>query len=83
MHSTGHYTEDKHSFSKKTWGHQTVIYTKLAKEVSDSQWNRIYGGLEYTEGVNEKLNEFSKPVETWTDNPQEYFIASSDPPDVE
>ena len=56
MHSMGHYIEDKHSFSKKMWGHWTAIYTKLVKEVSDSQWNRIYGGLEYTEGVVRKLD---------------------------
>ena len=53
------------------------------KEVLDSQWNGIYRGLEYTGGVNEKLNESSKPVEMWTDNPQEYFIVSSNLPDVE
>ena len=55
-------------FSKKTWA---AIYTKLV-EVSNSQWNRIYRGFEYTVGV--KLNELSKPVEMWTDSPQAYFI---------
>ena len=64
MHSMGHYIEDTCSFSEKMWGHWTAIYTKLTKEVLDSQQNGIYRGLEYTEGVNEKLNEFSKPVET-------------------
>ena len=68
MHSTGYYIEDKRPFAEKTWGHRTAIYVKLVKGLSHSQWTRIFGGLEYTQGLQEKLNEFSKPVENWTDN---------------
>ena len=83
MHSTGYYIEDKRPFAEKTWGHRTAIYVKLAKGLSHSQWTGIFGGLEYTQGLQEKLNEFSKPVENWTDNPEDYFIVLSDPPDTE
>ena len=83
MHSTGYFIEDKRPFSEKTWGHRTAIYVKLSKELSNSQWNSIYGGLEVTEDVHKRLNEFSRPVEQWTDNPEEYFIVGSDPPDTE
>ena len=83
MHSTGYHIEDKHPFTKKTWGHHTAIYVKLAKGLFHSQWTRIFGGLEYTQGLQEKLNKFSKPVENWTDNPEDYFIVLSDPPDTE
>ena len=82
MHSTGHYIKDKCPFAKKTWGHWTAIYVKLAKGLSSWQWTRICGGLEYTEGIQEKFNEFSKPVGKLRDNPEEYFIISSDLPDV-
>ena len=30
-------TLDKHPYSKRFWGHQKVIYVKLAKELSGSQ----------------------------------------------
>ena len=83
MHSTGYYIEDKCPFAEKTWGHRTMIYVKLAKGLSHSQWTRIFGGLEYTQGLQEKLNEFSKPVENWMDNLEDYFIVSSNPPDTE
>ena len=83
MHSTGHYIEDQHPFTEKKWGHQTAIYAKLAKGLSSSQWIGIFSGLEYTEGIQEKLNEFSKPVEKWMDNPEECFIVLLDLPDVE
>ena len=79
MHSTGHFIEDKRSFSEKFWGHRTAIYIKLVKELSNSRWESFYAGLAYSENVQEKLNECSKPVETWTNNPDEYFIAGSDP----
>jgi len=39
--------------------------------------------LEFSEGVREKLDECSKPVETWTDDPNEYFIVGSDPVEEE
>ncbi|KAF9641975.1 hypothetical protein BDM02DRAFT_3133425 [Thelephora ganbajun] len=79
MHSTSWFIEDKCPFSEKFWGHQTAIYVKLMKELSTSQWNTFYTGLGYTEGVHEKLNEFSRPVKRWTDDPDEYFIVGSDP----
>ena len=80
MHSTGYLIEDKHPFSEKHWGHWTAIYIKLARELSDPQWNNLYGSLEITEGINEKMSEFSKPVERWTDNPDDYHIVALDPP---
>ena len=83
MHSTGYYIKDERPFSEKFWGHRTAIYVKLAKELSDSRWDGIYAALAHTEDVHEKLKEFSKPVEQWTDDPDEYFIAGSDPTDVE
>lgn len=83
MHSTGYYIEDKHPFSDKLWGRRTAVYLKLAKELSASQWDGLFGGLEYTKDVHEKLDEFSRPVENWTDNPDEYSIVASDPPDLE
>ena len=79
MHSTGHYIKDKRPFSEKFWGHRTMIYIKLANELPDSRWDGLYSALAYTEGVHEKMNEFSKPVEHWTDDPDEYFIVGSDP----
>jgi len=83
MHSTGYYIKDDCPFSEKFWGHRTTIYIKLAKELSDSRWDGIYVGLAHTEDVHEKLREFSKPVEQWTDNPNEYFIVGSDPTEAE
>jgi len=83
MHSTGFYIKDERAFSEKFWGHRTAIYVKLAKEISDSRWDSFYAALAYTEGVHEKMSEFSRPVEHWTDNPDEYFIVGSDPVDAE
>ena len=83
MHSTGYLIEDNHPFSEKYWGHWTTIYIKLARELSDSQWNSLYESLEITEGINKKMSEFSKPVECWTDNPDDYHIVASDPPEAE
>ena len=79
MHSTGYFIEDKQPFSEKFWGHRTAIYIKLAKELTASQWNSFYAGLEYSGNIHEKMDEFSKPVEHWTDNPDEYFLVESDP----
>ena len=78
MYLTGHFIQDKRSFSEKFWGHRTTIYVKLAKQLSDLQWNRIYAALEYSEGFQERLRAFSRPVEHWTDDPEEYFIMGSD-----
>ena len=83
MHSTGYFVEDKLPFSEKFWGHRTAVYIKLATQLSPSQWNSFYGGLKYTEGVQEKLKEFSRPVEHWTDDPEEYFVVGSDPAEAE
>ena len=83
MHSTGYYIKDERPFSEKFWGHRMVIYIKLAKELSDSRWDGIYAGLAYTEEIHKKLRECSKPVEQWTDDPNEYFIVGSDPVDAE
>ena len=79
MHSTSYYIKDERPFSEKFWGHRTMIYIKLAKELSDSRWDGFYSALAYTEGVHEKMSEFSKPVEHWTNDPDEYFIVGSDP----
>ena len=83
MHSTGFYIKDERAFSEKFWGHRTAIYVKLAKEISDSRWESFYMALAHTEEVHEKMSEFSKPVEHWTDNPDEYYIVGSDPVDAE
>ena len=79
MHTTGHFIKDKRPFSEKGWGHRTAIYVKLTKELKDSQWDSFYSGMEYTEGAHKRLKEFSKPVESWTNDPDEYFIVGSDP----
>ena len=79
MHSTGHFIEDKRSFSEKNWTHRTEIYIKLAKELSGSRWEGFYAGLAYSEGVEKRLRECRKPTETWVNDPDEYFIVGSDP----
>ena len=83
MHSTSYYIKDYHPFSKKFWGHRITIYIKLTKELSDLWWDGTYAGLVHAEDIHEKLREFSKPVEQWTDDPNEYFIAGSDPTKAE
>ena len=83
MFSTGHFILDKRAFSEKFWGQRTAVYVKLAKALSTSQWNTIFAGLEYSKGVEEKLKQCSRPVEHWTDDPEQYFIMESDPVDGE
>lgn len=83
MHSTGYLIEDRRSFSEKYWGHRTAIYLKLIKELSNSRWENFYAALAFSEDVQEKMSECSKPVETWTDDPNEYFIFGSDPVEEE
>ena len=83
MHSTGYFIEDRRPFSEKFWGHRTAIYVKLVKELSDSKWEAFYAALAYSEGVQEKLSECSKPAETWTNDPNDYFIVGSDPVEEE
>ena len=63
MHSTGYYIKDECPFSEKFWGHRTMIYIKLVKELPDLRWDGLYSALAYTEGVHKKMSEFSKLVE--------------------
>jgi len=79
MHSQGFFIKDRRSFSEKNWGHRTAIYLKLAKDMTATQWAGFYGMLRVHEDIQDKLEEFSKPAEQWTDDPDEYFIAASDP----
>ena len=79
MHSTGTFILDGRAFSEVNWGHRTPVYAKLAGDMTDSQWERFYAGLGYTEAINEKLKECSRPVQHWTDDPNEYFIVGSEP----
>ena len=83
MHSTGYFIKDDCPFSKKFWGHRTAIYLKLVKELSSSKWNGFNGVLANAKGIQEKLKECSKPVERWTNDPEEYFIVDSDPAEPE
>ena len=81
MHSTRYLIDDKWPFSDKSWGHRTAIYIKLVTELSTSQWIGFYRSLEHTENVDEKMREFSKPVENWSSDPNSYHMVASDPPD--
>ena len=83
MHSTGSFIDDRRPFSEKNWGHRTVIYAKLAKDMNTLQWNSFYAGLGYAGEIQQKMKECSRPVEHWTDNPDEYFIVGSDPVEEE
>jgi len=53
------------------------------KALSVPQWNNFYAALGVAGEVQEKLKDFSKPVEHWTDDPDEYFIVGSDPAEAE
>ena len=79
MQSTGTFIVDGCPFSNNNWGHRTAAYAKLTGDMTNSQWNRFYAGLGYTEVIKEKLKECSKPVQYWTDNQDEYFIIGSAP----
>jgi hypothetical protein len=81
MHSTGMFIDDGRPFSEKVWGARTAIYVKLAQEMSAPQWGKLYGMLRVNEEMLEELKEHSKPIEHWTDDPEEYFIVGSDPTD--
>ena len=83
MHSTGHFIEDKRAFSAVGCGHRTAVYLKLANELTISQWNSFYTSLRLAGDFQEKLKEFSRPVENWTDDPNAYFIMGSDPAEEE
>jgi len=78
MHSTGYFIDDKRPFSEKNWAYRTEIYIKLIKELSDSWWDGFYAGLACTAGIEEKLDECSRPAWTWTNDPNEHFIVGSD-----
>ena len=79
MHLTGYFIKDDRPFSEKFWGHRTAIYSKLVNGLSSSKWDGFNGALAHTQGLRDKLKECSKPVERWTDDPEEYFIMASDP----
>ena len=79
MHALGFYVKDHHSFPEKFWGHQTPVYLKLAKEMSATQWAQLYSMLHIHKKIQDRLKEFSKPAKLWTSNPNEYFIAGSNP----
>ena len=79
MHSLGFFVKGCDSFSEKSWGHRTPVYLKLAKDMTASQWARFYGMLRVHENIQDKLKEFNKPAEQWTNDPDEYFITGSDP----
>ena len=79
MHLTGYFIKDNCPFSEKVWGHRTAIYLKLANHLSNSKWDGFNGALAHAQGLQNKLKECSKPVERWTDDPEEYYIMASDP----
>ena len=56
-----------------------AIYIKLVKELSDSKWRGFNGTLASCKDVQDKLKEYGRPVEHWTDKPEEYFIMGFDP----
>jgi hypothetical protein len=82
-HSMGFYIKSRGSFSEASCGPRTAIYVKLAKDMSASQWAAFYGMLHVHEDIEYRLKEFSnKPAdEEWADDPEQYFIAESDPAD--
>ena len=45
------------------------------------QWAGFYGMLRVHKDIQDKMDEFGKPAEQWTDDPNEYFIVASDPPE--
>ena len=79
MHTLGFFIKGSDPFSEKYWGHRTPVYLKLANDMTDAQWARFYGMLCVHEKIQDKLKEFNKPTEQWTNDPDEYFIAESDP----
>ena len=79
MHSSGFLIKSRHSFSEKSCGPQTAIYLKLANDMTAAQWAGFYGKLRVHEGIQDSLEEDSKPAGQWTDDPDQYFIVGSDP----
>ena len=47
-----------------------------------TQWGKFYDMLCVHEDIQEKLKDYNKPAEHWTDDPEEYFIIESDPPEA-
>ena len=81
MHSQGFFIKGRGTFSEKSWGHRTPVYLKLAKDMTPAQWGHFYGMLRVSESIQDDLKEFNKPIEQWTNDPDEYFITGSDPAD--
>jgi len=44
-----------------------------------SQWGSFYRMLRVHEDIQDKFEEFAKPAKQYTNDPDEYFIAESDP----
>ena len=83
MHTLGYFIKGRRSFSEKSWGNRTAVYLKLARDMTATQWVGFYGMLRVHEDIQDKLKEFSKPAEQWTDDPSKYFITGSDPAEEE
>jgi len=83
MHALGHLVEDGRSFSEKTWGSRTAVYVKLANDMTDTQWAGFYRMLRVHKDIQEKMEEFNRPVGCCADDPNEYVIVGSDPPEEE
>ena len=79
MHSTGTFIRDQRAFSENNWGHRTTVYAKLVGDMTPSQWDNFYAGLGYAEQISDKLKECSRPVQNWTDDPDQYRLIGSDP----
>lgn len=80
MHTLGYFVEDGHPFSERRWGQRTAVYLKLAKDMTATQWASFYLMLRVHEDIQEKMEEFIvKPAESWSDDPNEYFILGSEP----
>jgi hypothetical protein len=77
MHTLGTFVMGD-PFSEKACGRRTAVYLKLANDMTASQWAGFYGMLRVHEDIQDKLKEYSKPTEQWTDDPEEYFIIGSD-----
>ena len=54
-----------------------MVYLKLAKDMTTTQWSGFYGMFHVHEDIQDKLKVFSKPAEQWTNDLNEYFIAGS------
>jgi hypothetical protein len=69
MHTLGFFVKGLVLFSEKSWGHRTPVYVKLANDMTAAQWVRFYDMLRVHEKIEDKLKEFNKPAEQWTNNP--------------